>query len=225
MVSSINFNFNSISCIHFCVNLKQELYSVNVFPAKAPAFIPKLRGADAIGIASTSKSTLIPSNESNPMLPPKLCKANVQKRGNSFYKGNLNNRMTLKSQAITPKMEFNIPITTSYSGLVNIEKTQNNVSEAKSYMLSKHQNSKTSIIDDVVSKVPTVITLPSLASRSFMEPSNVRMNYYPSSNANLIKCATLPKLLKISNQNELKNALHEPKPKSVSNNDFVILKE
>ncbi|KAL5274585.1 hypothetical protein ACFFRR_000973 [Megaselia abdita] len=163
-----------------------------------PMFLPKSRGTDPI--ASTSKSTLIQLTESHPTLPPKLCKANLQKRSNSFHKSNLSNKMTLKSHASTPKMEFNIPVDASYSGLVNIEKNRNNVSQAKSYMLSKHPNSKTSIIDDVVSKVPSVITLPSNASRSVIEPSNLKMNFNPSSNANLNKCATLPKLMKMSNK-------------------------
>lgn len=121
----------------------------------------------------------------------------------------------------TPKMELNIPVTMPYSGLISIERTQDNVSISKSYMLSKHQNNKTSIIDDVVSKVPTVIALPSLSSRG------AKMNYNPLSNANLIKCSTLPKLLKNASKNESKNGLHESNAMSVSNhyhfNIFISL--
>lgn len=158
----------------------------------------KIRVSDSI--VSSSKS--IQPNESNPALPPKMCKANIQKRSSSYYRSNLSNKMSLKPNNNTPKMDLNIPVTPFYSGLVNIEKTQNNVSEAKSYMLSKHQNSKTSIIDDVVSKVPAVITIPSLASRKMVGSSSIKLNSIQT-NPNLIKCATLPKLLKISNKDEV----------------------
>lgn len=122
--------------------------------------------------------------------------------------------MTLKS--IPNTMELNIPSTTPYS--VNIEKTQDNQIESKYYMLSKHHNNKTSIIDDVVSKIPTVITLPSPSSKGAREPCNSKINYPTSNTTRSIKCATLPKLLKISNKNASSNGLHESNSKTVIHN-------
>lgn len=152
-------------------------------------------------------------NENNPILPPKLCKNNIQRKSSSLYKCNLPNRMTLKSIHNTHKMELNIPLTPPYS--VNIERTLDNTSESKYYMLSKHHNNKTSIIDDVVSKIPTVITLPPPSSKGAREPCSSKINY-PTSNTRSIKCATLPKLLKISNKNASNFVLHESNAKRVS---------
>lgn len=178
------------------------------FTGKSPICVTKVRGMEAI---PSSSKTLAQSNDNNPVLPPKMCKISLQKRSNSYYKSNLPNKMSLKSHSPLPKTELNIPVATSYSGIINLEKTQNNVSEAKSYMLSKHQNNKSSILDDVVSKVPAVITLPSLASESVIEQQNTKGNYNPQSSINLVKCATLPKLLKISNRNDFKKGIIQSK--------------